>query len=602
MAIIRNTRDGLASWRPKLEPVIARPKVERDPAFFAAFVGSTMGAQEALSHALDIGDVAAAQQDGMMMDLVEMARRSWEIRSLMSARTGPMLVSMQSDVPLPPALLERLAGVDATLGETWKTLQSIVQRLSMVEGLQDTVARAHDTYLLADALQHTIVEAGRHGGPYPMSAAEFGPKTVPGANAALAIRDTALVIAKERTGLHRQQAAWSVVAVSVGFAAIMATLAGALTGLSRRIVSPMVTMTDVIDRIARRDYRVELGGQGRTDEIGRMAKAIEALRQGAVEADRAAIERDREHAAAAEKAARLEALLRGFEATVGGLIGRFTGASSTLETTAKSMTLTAETTGQQAGAVAGAAEEANTSVHALAAATEELTASISEISGQVARSANMAGQAADDAHRTDATVRALAEGAQRFGDVVGMISSIAGQTNLLALNATIEAARAGDAGKGFAVVASEVKSLAAQTSRATEEISGQIGRIQTATTEAVTAIRAISARISEVSTIATSIAAAVGEQGAATSEIARNVSQTSRAVQAVTRTIGDVSQAVNGTGSVALEVLGAAGDLSRQAVELSGEMNGFVAGVRGLRASDTGHEAVARGRAAGLAA
>ena len=130
----------------------------------------------------------------------------------------------------------------------------------------------------------------------------------------------------------------------------------------------------------------------------------------------------------------------------------------------------------------------------------------------MAQSAKIAGKAAEDARRTDATVRALAEAAQRIGDVVGLISSIAGQTNLLALNATIEAARAGDAGKGFAVVASEVKSLATQTSRATEEISGQIGRIQSATIEAVKAIEAIGATISEVSTIATTIAAAVGSR------------------------------------------------------------------------------------------
>ena len=126
-------------------------------------------------------------------------------------------------------------------------------------------------------------------------------------------------------------------------------------------------------------------------------------------------------------------------------------------------------------------------------------------------------------------MRVLAEGAQRIGQVVDMISNIAGQTNLLALNATIEAARAGEAGKGFAVVASEVKSLATQTARATDEIGAQIRQIQSATTEAVEAIKAISATIEEVSTIATTIASAVEEQGAATLEISRNIQQRRRA-------------------------------------------------------------------------
>jgi methyl-accepting chemotaxis protein len=177
-------------------------------------------------------------------------------------------------------------------------------------------------------------------------------------------------------------------------------------------------------------------------------------------------------------------------------------------------------------------------------------------------------------------VRALAEGADKIGHVMGLISNIAGQTNLLALNATIEAARAGDAGKGFAVVASEVKSLATQTARATDEIGAQISQIQAATKEAVEAIRGITTTIEEVSTIATNIAAAVEEQGAATAEIARNVHQTAKAAQDVTVNITGVSRASTETGEAAGQVLSAAGDLSQQAEHLSAEVFSFLANVR----------------------
>ena len=177
-------------------------------------------------------------------------------------------------------------------------------------------------------------------------------------------------------------------------------------------------------------------------------------------------------------------------------------------------------------------------------------------------------------------MRALAEGAQRIGDVVGLITSIAGQTNLLALNATIEAARAGDAGKGFAVVASEVKSLAQQTGKATEDISQQIGQMQAATQEAVNAIHGITGTIEEVSAIATTIASAVEQQGAATSEIARNVQQTAQAALQVTTTIGSVNRAAEDTGSAASHVLEAAGALSQQSGRLTAEVGSFVANVR----------------------
>jgi uncharacterized phage infection (PIP) family protein YhgE len=165
--------------------------------------------------------------------------------------------------------------------------------------------------------------------------------------------------------------------------------------------------------------------------------------------------------------------------------------------------------------VGAASEEASTNVQSVASATEEMASSINEISRQVLDSARIAGEAVEQAQKTNDRVGELAKAAARIGDVVELINTIAGQTNLLALNATIEAVRAGEAGRGFAVVASEVKALAEQTAKATGEISQQINGIQAATQESVSAIKEIGDTIGRMSDIASTIASAVEQQGAA---------------------------------------------------------------------------------------
>ena len=174
----------------------------------------------------------------------------------------------------------------------------------------------------------------------------------------------------------------------------------------------------------------------------------------------------------------------------------------------------------------------------------------------------------------------LSASAQRIGDVVNLIQSIASQTNLLALNATIEAARAGEAGKGFAVVASEVKQLANQTAKATEDISGQVSEIQVRTGGAVGAIRGISRTIAQVNEISGAIAAAVEEQTAATNEIGRNVQQAAQGTQEVSTNIASVSRAAEEAGVASTQVLSAANQLSREAERLQAEVDAFILRVR----------------------
>jgi methyl-accepting chemotaxis protein len=367
-------------------------------------------------------------------------------------------------------------------------------------------------------------------------------------------------------------------AIGGALVALMALLSWLI---ARDVIGALDRQKNRMQRIASGSLDQPVEETARGDEIGRMAETLEVLRQTAMtarslEAEQIAAKQRGE----TEKREALIALADRFDASVGRLVGLMASGSTELESTAQSMTGTAERTNHRATIVGSAATEASTRVQTVASAAEELSASISEISRQVAQSADITARAVDNARRTDATVRALADGAQQIEHVAELISSIAGQTNLLALNATIEAARAGEAGRGFAVVAAEVKSLASQTAEATKEIGTRISQIQSATREAVEAIQGITVTIEEVSAIATSIGSAIKEQGAATAEIARNVTQTAQATQEVTTNIGGVSAAANETGSAASLVLTAASNLSKHAEQLSGEVNIFLAGVR----------------------
>ncbi|MGX9966367.1 methyl-accepting chemotaxis protein [Roseomonas sp. F4] len=271
-----------------------------------------------------------------------------------------------------------------------------------------------------------------------------------------------------------------------------------------------------------------------------------------------------------------------FETEVGAVVAAVAESAARLQSSAEALSGTAQTSGQEAAAVAAAGGRAQGDVQAVAAAAEEMASSVTEIARQVGEAAQVAGRAVEEARATDATVQGLSEAAARIGDVVRLIGDIAGQTNLLALNATIEAARAGEAGKGFAVVASEVKSLAGQTAKATEEIAAQIGQMQQATTQAVTAIRGIGATVERTSEIATAIAAAVEEQGAATQEIARSASQVAEATQTVAQRIEGVRAAAESTGDAAGTMRDDSGALAGQARQLKEKTDSFLRAVRAI--------------------
>jgi methyl-accepting chemotaxis protein len=303
--------------------------------------------------------------------------------------------------------------------------------------------------------------------------------------------------------------------------------------ISTMAVRRLKRVADVLGGVAHGDLSRQVDIDS-GDEVGKMAEALNRATGGM----RAAVQTMEQTAEALSTSA---AHLTGVSSSIAG----GTGEAST-----------------QADFVADAAQEVSRNVQTLAAGTEEMSASIREIAQNASDAAKVASQAVQAADSTNQAVSRLGESSVEIGNVLKLITSIAGQTNLLALNATIEAARAGEAGKGFAVVANEVKELAQETARATEDISGRVDAIQTDTASAVAAIGEIGQIIAQINDYQLTIASAVEEQTATTNEMSRNVADAAAGSAEIANNVADIAQA-NRTATERV------GDASQSAAELS---------------------------------
>ena len=337
------------------------------------------------------------------------------------------------------------------------------------------------------------------------------------------------------------------ITVAIGLLTVLVVLLLPIMA-TRAIFRPQRRLINVMDRLAHADYEVEVPGIERR-EVERAEDKKRAARAAATDA---------------------------FATRMKGIIENVAAAATEMYHTSEAMGYSISSASTRVGNVAAASTQTSMNVQSVAAAAEELSATVREIAEQISRSNTTVRDAVGQVTKADATALSLDEATQKIGQIVEVIQTIASQINLLALNATIESARAGEAGKGFAVVAGEVKTLATQTSRATDEIASNIASIQSVSQEVIASLQAIKGAIARVDEISAAISAAVEEQNATTNEIASNMGTAATGTSQINDEINQVSVATAESSDSAAQVLEAAKMLSQEAESLSKEVHTFL--------------------------
>jgi methyl-accepting chemotaxis protein len=555
---------------------LAERKMERTAAWY-----------DAVTKVIDTANLASTAvsnrawiDDPFIARMIQVRRLAWQVRDRYGIQCSTLRPNINSNKPLDEAQKETVAGWNGSINAGWAGMDEL---LAAPDVTADLVTAAKDGRAKTSGVLKQIGEITRKfdgSGRPALPASEWNSLCQSPFAAIVAVANKALDLSIARAEAVQGKALVNLIVQSLAFVlALTVTLAGVLV-VRNRLVRPVRAILGAIARISARDYATPVPQARHPDEFGTMAAALESLRESAATAEQLGRERESQAALQLARSGTVDAACRSFDDTVQAVIHSVAASARELDATATGVrSLVAESSSQTA-AVSSAADQATNNLETIAAATEQLSASVGEISTQVQASAREAREAVAQAEQTNATVEILDQTAGRISEVVKMIHAIAGQTNLLALNATIEAARAGEAGRGFAVVAGEVKSLAAQTATATEEISRQVEEIQGATGKAVAAIRSIGGAISGIDEKMTAISAAVEQQRSATTEISRNFQQAAQGTRAVTDTIGSVASLNRETGNAGTVLSESVKKMSADSDRLRVAVEGFLGAVK----------------------